>query len=135
MDDRSDRTYKAAMAPLAELLRRQMAEHPITQGALAERFGVSQPTIGRWLDGSSTPDAKHVADLADYLGCTEDDVIRAMHQQRRRGKQDLSERVVDLSAEVVDIREQMAALRSDHESLRSELGSLASLLKQRRGRS
>jgi transcriptional regulator with XRE-family HTH domain len=50
------------------LLAIWMDERKMSQSALADRCGVAEPTIGRWLKGARRPDAGSLAVLENVTG-------------------------------------------------------------------
>lgn len=48
--------------------RRFIEGSPIPNKTIAEKVGVSEPTLYRWMDGKNTPDAENLEKLADLLG-------------------------------------------------------------------
>lgn len=56
--------------PFSVLVRdgRQDHEPPLTQGALAKRIGVKQPTVSAWESGKTSPSVQTLVDLSRVLG-------------------------------------------------------------------
>lgn len=111
MDAIDDRTYNATVATIAELLQRRIQEDAITQTALALKLGVSQPTVTRWLKGDNPPGPEHVGRIAEYLGLTIDDVVRAIHRQRVEGAgASINDRLTALELAVDQLRAMVRVL-------------------------
>lgn len=65
-----------------------MSKQQLTDPDFAARVGVSAPQVNRWRNGRNVPELWRVTDLAAALGCTEDEVTRAIQlswQQPRPG--------------------------------------------------
>lgn len=58
-------------------LRKMRTRIGITQTELARRMGVRQNTITQWELGNRQPRAEMLPKLADTLGCTLDELLRA----------------------------------------------------------
>jgi len=61
--------------PVGRAIRRERKAAGLTQAVLAERLGVSQPTIVRWEDGTRSPDLPSLFALADVLGIAPADLL------------------------------------------------------------
>lgn len=48
----------------------------LTQEEVAQKLGLNRSTIARWETGIGLPRADSLADIADVLGCTIDDLLR-----------------------------------------------------------
>lgn len=55
---------------IAENLSRIMDRRNITQARLAEELGVGQSIISQWRNGSKTPRAERLQDIAKILNCS-----------------------------------------------------------------
>jgi transcriptional regulator with XRE-family HTH domain len=53
---------------IGKRLRRARLEQGVSQGTLAKKLGVSQPTISNWEQGRAKPDGREVAKLERVLG-------------------------------------------------------------------
>ena len=62
---------------LSEELRTRREELQISQAELANRLQVSQQTISRWENGSTSPGPRRIAELADALGLNLSDLLRS----------------------------------------------------------
>ncbi len=62
------------MVNLAAKILRLMTKHGLTQLELAERIGVSQPTVNRWTKGADVRTENLIA-LAAFAGQTVDDFL------------------------------------------------------------
>jgi transcriptional regulator with XRE-family HTH domain len=63
-----------AQESLARRLRRLRKENGFSQGELAERIGVSKPTVWAWEHGRARPQEARLKGIADALGTTIDDL-------------------------------------------------------------
>lgn len=92
-------SYNAGMG-IADVLKARVDSEPgLTQQAVAARFGVQQATVNRWLWGKSVPEDNHVDELIDFTGLNRDQVLAAIHTQRRGRRpqlDDLLERITAL---------------------------------------
>lgn len=43
---------------------------------LAKEIGVHQTSVASWRDGTRFPHPKHVQRIADYFGCTVDELLK-----------------------------------------------------------
>ncbi|MBO4932839.1 MAG: helix-turn-helix transcriptional regulator [Clostridia bacterium] len=48
----------------------------LTQQELADRLNLSNKTISKWENGAGSPDISNLAELAEILGVTADDLLR-----------------------------------------------------------
>jgi transcriptional regulator with XRE-family HTH domain len=60
-----------------ERLKQYLADQSLTQVELAERMGVSQPTISDWLSGKTSPSAKKLKELSSITGVSIDELLGA----------------------------------------------------------
>lgn len=58
-------------------IKRYREARGIKQIELAAHLGVSQPTVVRWEQDGEYPPCQVMADLADFLGCTIDELYAA----------------------------------------------------------
>lgn len=58
--------YAAERAEVGRRITEAMGDRK--QEAVAQRLGVSQPTVGRWMRGANLPDPVRLRQLADLLG-------------------------------------------------------------------
>ena len=56
----------------------------LAQWQLAEMIGVRQESVTQWETGKTTPKFSRLAQIADVLGCTIDDLVRADAQTVKR---------------------------------------------------
>ena len=56
----------------------------LAQWQLAEMIGVRQESVTQWETGKTTPKFSRLAQIADVLGCTIDDLVRADAQTAKR---------------------------------------------------
>lgn len=52
----------------ARLLAQVMTDRGLNKSTLAERCGVSDSTVGRWLNGARRPDAQSLATIENVTG-------------------------------------------------------------------
>lgn len=67
-----------ARPPLAELLRDQMRLLGLSQLDVAEKVGVRQQTVSKWLTGETQPRVKLLPALAETLGLEPTDLSTAL---------------------------------------------------------
>jgi len=72
------------------LILQARSEAGLSQGALAERIGTSQPTIARWESGAQLPSVRSLLRVADATGF---ELIVGLRDDRRR------QRVVELGSD------------------------------------
>lgn len=60
---------------IAAKIRGKRAEKGVSQAQLAEVLGVSRTTVGTWESGEVQPGMNKVWELADYYGCTIDELV------------------------------------------------------------
>lgn len=104
----------------AELLTRWADENDLTkQAAMAQRLGVSQQQVSKWLGGHSLPDQDSLDDIAERMGYPADLVwsayataVAARGRIRRSGLSDaeIRQRFADLHREVADLRTELHQL-------------------------
>lgn len=58
-------------------LRKIRQDKGISAKELASKMAVDVTTISRWETGARTPDANLAPKLADFLGCTLDELLRS----------------------------------------------------------
>ena len=56
----------------------------LAQWQLAEMIGVRQESVTQWETGKTAPKFSRLAQIADVLGCTIDDLVRADAQTVKR---------------------------------------------------
>lgn len=57
---------------LSKKLKQLRREQGLTQGALAERFGLTQQAVAKWEAGKALPDAETISRLAGFFGVSTD---------------------------------------------------------------
>lgn len=57
-------------------------EKGLTQGNIAEAFGIRTSTVSMWETGDSLPRADKLYRLAEIFGCTVDDLLEALKKRR-----------------------------------------------------
>ncbi|GFE77263.1 MULTISPECIES: helix-turn-helix domain-containing protein [Novosphingobium] len=70
----SDEVGGDAQESLARRLRRLRKQNGFSQGELAERIGVSKPTVWAWEHGRARPQDARLKGIADALGTTIEDL-------------------------------------------------------------
>lgn len=65
----------------AKNLQYYMERKGITQRELAERIGVSAPTLNEWIKAKKYPRIDKVEKLAKYFGCLKSDLIEDKEKQ------------------------------------------------------
>lgn len=58
-----------------ERLRQYLDDQQLTQTQLAERIGVSQPTVWGWLNGEYSPSVESLRALSKVTGLSIDDLL------------------------------------------------------------
>jgi predicted transcriptional regulator len=72
---------------LATALEREINSRKLTQERAAKTLGVSQQQVSRWLSGARPNDESH-ASIAEFLGCTADDLSSMLPTRRRTSTTD-----------------------------------------------
>jgi len=67
-----------------ERLRSWLDESKVTQSALAEALGVSQPTVCDWVNGNALPRMKKLRELSLYTGISIDELLGGAPKVRPR---------------------------------------------------
>lgn len=93
---------------IGSLLRAERAKRAETQATAAARFGITQPSYGRWEAGRHDPSDEHFDTIASYLGVEVGAVWQAVHGTP--------------ADEVLSPRENVDALRADIEELYEVIG-------------
>ena len=62
-------------------IRKIRVECNFTQEQMAKRVGVERSTVAKWETGASLPRSELLPKLADVLGCTVDELLRATDQK------------------------------------------------------
>jgi transcriptional regulator with XRE-family HTH domain len=65
----------------AKNLRKYMESRGITQKELAEKIGVSAPTMNDWLQAKKYPRIDKIEKLADYFGVLKSDLIEEKSEE------------------------------------------------------
>lgn len=95
----------------AERLRSELRRAHMSQAALADRLGVSQQTVSKWLTGETQPRVKLLPALAEALGLEPTDLSAALVARTEPKTLDeemelrvaaLDRRIRDLSPEQMD---------------------------------
>lgn len=74
LPDRGGQTDDDAQESLARRLRRLRKQNGFSQGDLAERIGVSKPTVWAWEHGRARPQDARLKGIAEALGTTIEDL-------------------------------------------------------------
>ena len=73
------------MLKFSYVLKNLLQEKGITQETLAKEFFTTQQTVSRWLNGINEPDFTTLNKLADYLGCTVDELLDKIEEFKEEG--------------------------------------------------
>lgn len=57
-------------------LKQFLLDSKMTQADLAERMGVSQPTVWEWVHGESIPTVARLIEISRITGITIDDLVK-----------------------------------------------------------
>lgn len=68
-------TEESLKRGIAHRLSNILYEKHMTQKELAERIGVSAPTVSAWCNGSKSPRLDKIDMICDVLGLTRDDIL------------------------------------------------------------
>ena len=63
------------MRTFGEILKAKLKERGISQGKLARELDVVPVTVSQWVRGITYPNLLTACDIADYLGCTLDELV------------------------------------------------------------
>ena len=94
------------MSVLGEQLRRERTRRGMRQQEAAALFGVSQPSYHRWEAGTNHPDAQFFRLLAEFLGCTIDEVWSMVFREEPPAS------LGQIKTQVDELRAQIAELRA-----------------------
>ena len=73
-----------AQESLARRFRRLRKQNGFSQGDLAERIGVSKPTVWAWEHGRARPQEARLKEIAEALGTTIEDLDRLAEDRQPR---------------------------------------------------
>lgn len=60
---------------MGEKLKKKLEEKNVKQVDIARLIGVSEVLVSKYVNGQATPTVPSVKKIADYLGCTIDDIV------------------------------------------------------------
>jgi len=63
--------------------RKDMMITNLTQMELAEKLGVSQPLVSRWMSGKCMPRVKTIQKIALVTGCTEEELLMYLYDKNK----------------------------------------------------
>lgn len=63
-------------------LQKMISTRSIPQSQIAERVGISEAMLSRYLHGTSTPGIDKLINLAAVLGCRTSDIIGELHNEK-----------------------------------------------------
>jgi transcriptional regulator with XRE-family HTH domain len=63
------------MLTLAQMLEKLLKDKGLKQKVLAERLGIKPSSVNQWVKGTSRPDPSRLAQIAQELGVTVDDLL------------------------------------------------------------
>lgn len=106
------------LVELGQQLRRRRRELKLTQKQVAERFGVEQPTVGRWENAQRRPDLAQLPAIADFLDL---DLSAVVHLAF--GPPDASD-ASDVEAQISELREASEALANEVAALTRRLDEM-----------
>lgn len=98
---------------ISEVLADRLVDEGLTQEAAAQRIGVKQSVVSRWVAGKDAPSDRYVPALVKFTGLTKRQVLDSIHQQKLAGARSTPARITALEAEVAELREMFAELRAE----------------------
>jgi transcriptional regulator with XRE-family HTH domain len=93
-----------ALAELAKRVSMRLTFHGITQKEVADRTGVSQGTVSKWLSGKP-PGLRTLPKLAEVLGVSVEYLLTGKEPSNARA-------IADLEAEVLRLRKELARMHN-----------------------
>lgn len=94
---------------IAEVLADRLTVGGLTQQDAAERIGVRQSAVSRWLSGKDAPKDEHVPALVKFTGLRKAQVLEAIHEQRVATGSTVA-RIRALEAEMSEVRDELREL-------------------------
>ena len=67
-------------------LKRMMKTKNITQIELSKAIGITQPLLSIYITGKSSPNIYKVHAMAEYIGCSIDELMREPIDQKQKGE-------------------------------------------------
>lgn len=97
---------------IGESLRQKRLADQALQADVAEQIGVSQASYSAWERGESIPKVQHIAPIAEFLGMSESEVIRAVFAPSEDGDrlEQLTEDVAKLRRDMDGVKRRLAKL-------------------------
>ena len=67
-------------------LKRMMKSKNITQVELSKAIGITQPLLSIYITGKSKPNIYKAYAMAEYIGCSIDDLMSELIDQKQKGE-------------------------------------------------
>lgn len=71
-------------------LKRMMKTKHVNQIELSKEIGVTQTMLSRYITGKSNPTIYKVHGMAEYMGCSIDELMREPIDQKQKGETDVN---------------------------------------------
>lgn len=106
-----------------QYIREKMQAKGLRNKDVAEKTGVSEAMVSRWIHDNGFPDAQHLKLLAEVLDVAPDE-IRQGHDQTPEEKSRLYDRVTELENQNASLKQKIQDLNTEHEEASREIESL-----------
>ena len=88
--------------------RRKLAK--LTQGQLAERFGITDRAVSKWETGKAMPDSSLMLELCDVLGITVNDLLSGEVINMENYNKEMEQKLIELVKEKEESDKRLLAL-------------------------
>lgn len=121
---------------LGDLVYAEMKRRGMSQLEVGQHFGISQSSIARWIDGTSNPKGKRVAEVAKFCGVETAVAYRLCYRMPDTAADAaaLSCRVNDLEQHVSDLGNEIRELRAQARLMNEALATLLDRVQTARAR-
>lgn len=106
-----------------QYIREKMQLKGLRNKDVAEKTGVSEAMVSKWIHDNGFPDAQHLKTLAEVLDVAPDE-IRQGHDQTPEEKSRLYDRVQELENQNASLKQKIQELNADHQKASCEIEKL-----------
>lgn len=100
---------------IGEVLEGRLNDLGMSQSEAATQLGVTQATVNRWINGTSTPEIGRAQALARFCEITERQAETAINLQKKQTERPTVEILRSLAADVRSLADRVAALERSQE--------------------
>lgn len=83
IEKKNQRCYNSSDKRNSKMQKQDMLITSLTQVELADKLGVSQPLISKWMSGKCMPRVKTIRKIAQATGCTEEELLMYLYAKNK----------------------------------------------------